>query len=138
LWNLNGMKVKAMKLEVISVKEAIGLIRNNKFTKHYKVDFKNLDVEALDAILLGKHGVVVPEERIIYNDLKIDFSDNPEITDQDIADGKLKWFVKTEIPLDAEIREWIGTENINLGEFAAKLIQNFYENIKTLPKRKAV
>jgi len=127
-----------MKTEAVSVKKAIGLIRNNKFNKHYTIDFKNRDVEALDAILLGKHGVVVPEDRIIYNDLKINFSDNPEIMDQDIADGKIKWFVKTEIPLDAEIREWIGAENINLGEFAAKLIQNFYDNIKTLPKRKAV
>ncbi|HZK08562.1 MAG TPA: hypothetical protein VFC92_10220 [Bacteroidales bacterium] len=72
---------------------------------------------------------------MVYNDHKIDFSDNPEITDQDFVDGKVKWFVKTEIPLDAEIREWIGTENINLGEFAAKLIQTFYDNIKTLPKR---
>jgi hypothetical protein len=73
-------------------------------------------VDALDAIMLGRHGIVVPEERIVYNDHKTDFSDNPEITDQDFADGKVKWLVKTEIPLNAEIRKWIGTENINLSE----------------------
>ena len=125
-----------MKSEIISVKEAIGLIKNNKFNKHYSVDIKTQEVDALDAILLGKHGVMVPEEQIVYHDHKIDFSDNPEITDHDFEYGKIKWRVKTEIPIDAEIREWIGRENNNLGEFAAQLIRNFYDNIKTLPKRK--
>jgi len=54
---------------------------------------------------------------------KLDFSDIPEITNQDIVDEKIKSLVKTEIPLSSEIREWIDTKNIKLGEFAAKLIQ---------------
>ncbi len=80
-----------MKTETVSIKEAIGLIRNNKFTKHYTIDLINQDVDALDAILLGKHGVMVPEERIVYNDHKIDFSDNPEITEHDFEYGKIDY-----------------------------------------------
>ena len=127
-----------MGTNIITVDKAVALIKNNKFTGQVKVDFKNQKVDALDAILLGKNGIEVPEEIIEYDDDKIDFSDIPEISEKDILDGKIKWTVNADIPLDKEVTDWLMKENININEFAAKLIRNFYENIKSLPKNAAL
>jgi len=127
-----------METNIITVDKAVALIKNNKFTGRVKVDFKNQKVDALDAILLGKNGIEVPEEIIEYDDDKIDFSDIPEISEKDILDGKIKWTVNADIPLDKEVTDWLLKENININEFAAKLIRNFYENIKSLPKNAAL
>ena len=122
----------------ISVKKAISLIKKKEFKSKYKIDFKNEKIDALDAILLGKNGINVPEDLIEYDDDKIDYSDIPEITDKDIEEGKIKWTMNAELNLDNDIRDWIKKENINLNEFAAKLIRNFYETIKSLPKNAAL
>ena len=127
-----------MKKNYISVKEAISLIKSKKFFSDCEIDFKNQKVDAFDAVFLGKNDIDIPEELIEYDDEKIDYSDIPEITDDDIASGKIKWTVNAEIPLDNEITEWIKKENINLNEFAAKLIRNFYEGLKSLPKKAAL
>jgi len=87
---------------------------------------------------LGKNGIDVPEELIEYDDDKIDYSDIPAITDKDIQSGKIKWTINAEIPLEKEITDWISKEDINISEFAAKLIRNFYEGIKSLPKNVAL
>ena len=122
----------------ISLTKAIFLIKNNKFKNNYKIDFKDEKVNAFDAILLGKNDIDVPDDIIEYDDDKIDYSDIPEITDKDIATGKIKWTLNAEISLDSDVREWIKTENININKFAAKLIKNFYESIKFLPKNAAL
>ena len=74
----------------------------------------------------------------MYNDKTIDFSDITEITDKDITDGKIRWTVNADLPLDREVTEWIKKENININEFAAKLIRNFYESITSLPNNAAM
>ena len=122
----------------VSVVKAISLIKSNQFNSNYKVDFQDKKIDAFDAILLGKNGINVPENLIEYDDEKIDYSDIPEITDEDIASGKIKWTLNAEMPLDNEIKEWIKAENINVNEFAAKLIRNFYENIKSFQKKAAL
>ncbi len=122
----------------ISVKEAIELIKNNKFSTDIEIDFTNVKIDAFDTVLLGKNGIDVPEELIKYDDTKIDYSDIAAITDEDITSGKIKWTVNAEIPLEKEITDWIEKENINLNEFTAKLIRNFYEGIKSLPKNAAL
>jgi len=122
----------------ISVKEAIELIKNNKFSTDIEIDFTNVKIDAFDTVLLGKNGIDVPEELIKYDDTKIDYSDIAAITDEDITSGKIKWTVNAEIPLEKEITDWIEKENINLNEFTAKLIRNFYEGIKSLLKNAAL
>ena len=92
-----------------------------------EINFENQKINVFDAVLLGKNGVNVPEKLIEYEDTKIDYSDIPEITEKDIESGKIKWTVNAEIPLEKEITDRINKEGINLSEFAAKLIRNFYE-----------
>lgn len=125
-----------MESKVISVKKAVSLIREKKLRKYQKVDFKNQKINSFDALLLGKNGVDVPEELIDYDDHKIDFSDIPEITDEDLATGKINWDATSEIQLNQEVSDWIKRENININEFAAMLIQNFYENMKSFHSSK--
>ena len=127
-----------MKKKTVSAKEAIALIKNNKFNKNYTIDFKNEKIDVFNSILLSRNGIEVPEQLIIYDDDKIDYSDIPEITDNDILTGKLIPTIVAEIPLENDIREWIRKENINISEFTARLIRNFYESIKSLPKNVAL
>ena len=127
-----------MNREKISVTEAIRLIENNKFDSSVKIDFSKSKIDVFDAVLLEKNGVDVPEKLIKYDDDKIDYSDIPAITDEDIKNGKIKWTINTEIALEQEITDWIKKENINIGEFAANLIRDFYKGIKSLPKNAAL
>jgi len=41
------------------------------------------------------------------------------------------------IPLENENQEWIKKEGIDIGEFARKLIKDFYENMKSISKKTA-
>ncbi len=127
-----------METKKISVEQAIDLIKKDQYNSKYKIDFTNKKIDAFDAILLGKNGVDVPDELIEYNDDKIDYSDIPPITDDDIDSGKIKWTISTELALEKEIADWIKRENINVGEFAANLIRNFYKGMKSLPKNAAL
>ena len=127
-----------MKANKISASEAVNLIKKGTFSSYYEIDFTNAKINVFDAVLLGKNGVDVPEELIEYDDDKIDYSDIPAITDEDIESGKIKWTINTELVLEKEITDWIKKENINISEFAAKLIRNFYDGVKSLPKNAAL
>ena len=94
-----------MKLNIITVKEAIKLIKIDKFENNYSVNFKDEKVDAFDAMLLEKNGIDVPEELIFYDDDKIDFSDIPDISDEDIDSGKLKPVINAHIPINNEIND---------------------------------
>jgi hypothetical protein len=87
---------------------------------------------------LGQHGIDVPEDLIDYDNTQIDFSDIPELTDEDLSSGKIGWTVTAEIPLEKEIQDWIKSENIDINRFVSKLIRNFYDNVKSLPKKTAL
>ena len=119
-------------------KDILKLIEQNENFDNITVIFNKEKILWKDALILGKNGFEVPQELIDYDDENIDYSDIPPITDKDIESGKIKWTIKTELTLDKEIKDWIKKENININEFAAKLIQNFYENIKSLPKNAAL
>ena len=123
-----------MSKNIIYVSEAILLIGENKFTPDLIVDFQNEKVNVVDAVLLGKNGIDVPDELIDYDDENIDYSDIPAITDEDLASGKIRWTMHADIPLEKEISDWIRKEDINLNELAAKLIRDFYDGMKSFPK----
>lgn len=125
-----------MESKIVSVKEAVVLAKKKKFRKYQKIDFTDQKIYSFEALLLGKNGIDVPEELIDYDDSKIDFSDIPEITDEDLATGKICWKVNADIALNKEVSDWIRRENIDVSEFAARLIQSFYENMKSFHSSK--
>ena len=127
-----------METKKISVEQAIDLIKKDEYNSKYEIAFTDKKIDAFDAILLGKNGIEVPDELIEYDDDKIDYSDIPAITDEDIESGKIRWTINTELALEKEIADWIKKEDINVGEFAANLIRNFYKGMKSLPKNAAL
>jgi hypothetical protein len=126
-----------METKIINQKEAIEFLNLGQDISGYKIVLNEDKIEALQAILLGKNNIYVPEELIYYDDDAIDFSDDPDITNQDIESGKIVWNVKTSLPLDKEIKDWIVNENVDINSLLVKLVRNFYETIKDIPKRAA-
>lgn len=66
----------------MKIEKILQLIKNNE--PLLLIEFDNKPIEALDAILLEKNGINVPEELIFYNDDNIDCSDIPEMTDKEL------------------------------------------------------
>jgi len=115
-------------------KELIIMLKNGKEISDYEIDFRDEMVDFKDVALLNRNGIRVPENLIQYNDDDIDFSDDPEITDEDINKINLSYRFAETIPINAEIKEWLKTERIDINTLAAQLIRNFYETMKNLQK----
>lgn len=77
----------------INQTEAIKLLREGKNISNYSIEFNGEKIEAIQAIELGKNNIDVPEHLIYYDDTTIDFSDDPDITKEDIETGKISWKV---------------------------------------------
>jgi|GEM_PF-6356973 hypothetical protein len=56
----------------LSVSEALQKIAAGQSVKEYVIDFDRIKVEALDIMNLAKHGVIVPEDSIYYDDEAIE------------------------------------------------------------------
>ena len=80
-----------MKKVIINQTEAIQLLKEKADLSHYEIEFDEVPIEALDVILLGKNGILVPEALIYYNEEAIDFSDDPDLTEEDLASGTIRW-----------------------------------------------
>ena len=124
-----------MDTKVINQHEAIKLLEAGEDISTYKVVFNQERIEALQAILLGKNKVDVPEELIFYDDDAIDFSDDPDITDEDLETGKIVWSIKTTLAVDKELKDWIEREKVDVDKLLVKLMRNFYETVKDFPKK---
>jgi len=127
-----------MKNKIIYQSEAIKMIEAGEDISAYKVEFNNEKIEALHAILLGQNKIDVPSELIYYNDDAIDFSEDADITTRDFETGKLVWNIKTSLPIDKEMKDWITQEKIDVDKLLAKLMRNFYETVKDVPKKVAL
>ena len=127
-----------MDKKIIYQNEAIKLLEAGEDIAQYEVKFNDEKIEALQAIQLGKNKIIVPEKLIYYDDDAIDFSDDPDITTEDIESGKIKWICKAEIPLHKEIDEWIKREKIDLNKLLANLVENFYQTVKNIHKSAAL
>lgn len=127
-----------MENKIINQHEAIKLLEAGANISAYKVVFNQEKVEALQAILLGKNKIDVPSGLIYYDDDVIDFSDDANISAEDFETGKLVWNIKTSLPVDKEIKDWITKEKIDVDKLLIKLMRNFYETVKDFPKKAAL
>lgn len=80
-----------MEKKVINQIEAIKLLEAEKDISDYTIELNEEKIEALQAILLGKNNIKIPEYLIYYDDDSIDFSDDPDLTDEDLKTGKISW-----------------------------------------------
>jgi len=128
----------SMETKIINQQEAIKLLEAGEELSKYMVVFNQEKIEALDAILLGKNKIEVPEDLIYYDDNAIDFTDDPDITNEDLETGKIVWNIKTSLPVDKELKDWIINERIDVDKLLIKLMRNFYETVKDFPKKVAL
>ena len=127
-----------MEYKIIDQHEAIKLLEAGEDISVYKVLFNEEKVEALKAIIMGKNKIEVPSDLIFYDDDTIDFSDDPDITSEDFETGKLVWNIKTSLPIDKEMKDWINNEKIDVDKLLTKLMRNFYDTVKDFPRKAAL
>ena len=124
--------------KIYKSKKTIQLLEVGKDISSYSIKFNEEPIEALQAILLGKNKIKVPEHLIYYDDKIIDFSDDSDITNEDIRTGKISWNITASFPLDNEIKEWIKKEKVDVNKLLPQLVKNFYETIKKIHKNVAL
>ncbi len=126
-----------MEIQKIHWKKALELLNKNSSVKQYEIKFDEA-IHIDNVMLFNKNGINVPEHLINYDDDSIDCSDIPEITIDDIKSGKLVKVLTAQIKVDSETENWINNSNINYNELLSKLLNNFYQSIKSLPGKAAL
>ena len=126
-----------MEIQKIHWKKALELLNKNSSVKQYEIKFDET-IHIDNVMLFNKNGINVPEHLINYDDDSIDCSDIPEITIDDIKSGKLIKVLTAQIKVDSETENWINNSNINYNELLSKLLNNFYQSIKSLPGKAAL
>ena len=120
-------------LNLIYWKNLVALLQDNKeIPANIEIDYNNEKIDFKNASLLNRYGFNVPEILIEYNDDDIDFSDDADITEEDIETGKITWSVKANFILEPEIKQWIKNEKIEINTLIPKLMKNFYETLKEI------
>jgi len=121
-----------MATQTINQKKAVELLRGGQSVSDYEVHFDDDKVEALDAFLLRKNGVALPDHLVFYDDGSIDFEDDADITTEDFENEKLVKVLRAEVVVDKEIADWVSQGNINVNQLLTNLIKDFYKNAKAV------
>ncbi len=127
-----------MKKAKIYWKDAIVLLKQGKEVAQLDIDFRDEQIPVQEVGFMNKHKLRVPENLVSYDDEKIDCSDIPEITSEDLQSGRIQWIKTDEFALDEETRSWIVRENIKLNELIPQLLRNFYQTVKSIKNNAAL
>jgi hypothetical protein len=119
-----------MATQTINQKKAVELLRGGQTVSDYDIHFNDDKVEALDAFLLRKNGVALPDHLVFYDDASIDFEDDADITTEDFENEKLVRVLRAEVAIDKEIADWVSQSNINVNQLLTNLMKDFYKNAK--------
>lgn len=119
-------------------KELISKLKSGEVTEEYEVDFNNEAIHFKEVALLNRFGILVPEELIYYNDEDIDFSDDPEMTDEEIERINFTFKLVDSLPIDEEIKEWIKKERIDVNALLADVVVSFYKTMKSMSNNAAL
>jgi len=119
-------------------KDIVAKLNAGQQIEGYDIDFKNEKIHFKDVALLNRNGIRVPEDLIYYNDNDIDFSNDPEWTDEEISKVTQSLKLAETLPVDKEIKDWLKKEKIDINTLAAQLIKNFYETVKNIQKNAAL
>ncbi len=120
-----------MKKQIINQYEAIKKLKEKQDISLFTIEFNNEPIEAIDAILLGKNNIDVPEDLIYYNDDDIDYSDIPPLTDEELKQMKPVIFIPPHIPFAKEVKDYLLNSKLDFMELISDLLEKYYyENIK--------
>lgn len=113
----------------ISVAEALKRLKEGKKLKGVAIDFKGAKVKALEAFKLGKAGIDVPDEVIVYDDADVAYDpefDGYEWQRTDI--DPLKERLTVNIEIEKDVKTWIQKNGIEIDHLLEKLIHDFYSS----------
>jgi hypothetical protein len=119
-----------MAKQSINQKKAVELLRGGQSVTDYDIQFNDEKVEALDAYLLRKNGIELPDYFVYYDDESIDFDDDADITTEDFENEKLVRVLRAEVAVDKEIVDWVSQENVNVNQLLSNLMKDFYKTVK--------
>lgn len=119
-----------MATQTINQKKAVELLRSGQAVSDYEIRFNDDQVEALDAFLLRKNGIAIPDHLVFYDDESIDFEDDADISTEDFENKKLVRVLRAEVAVDKEIADWVLRSNIDVNQLLADLMKDFYKNAK--------
>jgi len=119
-----------MTAQTINQKKAVELLKSGQSISGYQIQFNDDKIEALDAFLLRKNGVMLPDHLIFYDDASINFEDDADISAEDFTDEKLIRVLRAEVVVDKEIADWVSQGNININQLLSNLMKDFYKNAK--------
>ncbi len=114
----------------INQKEAIKKLKTGEKIDLFEIEFNDEAIEVLEAVLLEKNNIEVPKELVYYDDDIIDYSDDPELTEEELKQLKPVIHIPV-IPLQKEVKEWLLNSDIDLMKLASELLENYYyDNVK--------
>lgn len=119
-----------MATQTINQKKAVELLRSGQAVSDYEIHFNDDQVEALDAFLLRKNGIAIPDHLVFYDDESIDFEDDADIATEDFENKKLVRVLRAEVAVDKEIADWVLRSNIDVNQLLADSMKDFYKNAK--------
>lgn len=121
-----------MKSKSISVAEALKLLKAGDKIEELTIDFKGAEVKALDAFILGKAGIQVPDEAIVYDDA--DVVNDPEFDNYEWKRTNIDPFksikerLTVNIEIEKDVKAWIQKNGIEVDHLLEKLIHDFYSS----------
>ncbi|MEN9445195.1 MAG: hypothetical protein RIS47_2086 [Bacteroidota bacterium] len=118
-------------------KDLITMLKQGQEVTDCEIEFRNEKVDFKDVALLNRNGFRVNEDLILYDD-DIDFSDDPDLTDEEVNRINTFTSLADTLAVEPEIKEWIKNEKIDINTLAAQLIRNFYETMINIPKNAAI
>ncbi|MBN8682099.1 MAG: hypothetical protein J0L99_05585 [Chitinophagales bacterium] len=119
--------------QTINQKKAVELLRGGQSVSDYTIYFNDDKVEALDAFLLRKNGIDLPDSLVFYDDASINFEDDADLAAGDFEEDKLVRILRAEVVIDNEIADWVTQSNINVNQLLSNLMRDFYKNVKATP-----
>lgn len=116
--------------QTINQKKAVELLRGGQSVSDYTIYFNDDKIEALDAFLLRKNGIDLPDNLVFYDDASIDFEDDEDLVAGDFEQEKLVRVLRAEVVIDNEMADWVVQSNINVNQLLSNLMRDFYKNAK--------
>lgn len=120
----------------ISVGEALKRLKDGKKLKGVAIDFKGEKVKALEAFKLGRAGIDVPDEAIVYDDADVAY--DPDFDDyewQRTDIDPLKERLTVNIEIEKDVKTWIQKNGIEIDHLLEKLIHDFYSSNQMIKRK---
>ncbi len=139
----------------MNIEEAIALARSNESLQGVAIeDLKDVQVKAVDALILAEHGIIVPEQNIYYDDADIAYDPDFDEIEWSQEPVELTWDEKVtlakqssgqaedaeEISVrikihDEEVRKWIHDNQDKVGVILGSFVVDIYNATKLIQKQ---